>query len=203
MSSTSIEKLNNLKDIEVGTNLNISKSSATTTKYSTVVSSGSCGSCGINCGLKSSIWLLIMIIGFPQPFCDLYYGYTDDTCVSEPAGRLAINLKDYLLVYGWIIMCMLGLLSITLCFIDINLYGRRTSSSDGWFVCDGTFLTIIFALANIFITIWNIFGAIIFWSLMDTTECSKSIYNYVFASLIIKLVFNVSSILQLNNNKDK
>ena len=116
MSSTSIEKLNNLEDIEVGTNLDISKRSATT-KYSTVESSGSCGTI---CCLKSLIWLLIMIIGFPLPFCDLYYGYTDDTCVSEPAGRLVINLKDYLLVYGWIVMSFLGLLSITLCFIDIN-----------------------------------------------------------------------------------
>lgn len=200
MSSTSIEKLDNFEDIEVGSNINISKRADTTTKYSTMESSCSC--CTNYC-LKSAIWLLIMIISFPLPFCDLYYGYTDDTCVSEPAGKLAINLKDYLLVYGWIIMSILGLLSIALCFIDFNSSGSRTSTSNGCFVFSRTFLTIISALTNIFLIIWNIFGAVIFWSLMDTSECSNSIYNYVFASLIIKIVFNVISILQSKNDKDK
>lgn len=201
MSSTTT-KLDNLEDIEVGSNQNISKRtpSTTTTKYSNMESSDSCGT---KCCLKLTFWLLVMIIGFPIPFCDLYYGYTDDTCVSESAGKLAINLKDYLLVYGWIVMSMIGLLSVVLCFFDINLSGSRTSSSDGCFVFGGTFLTIINSLVNIFLTIWNIFGAVIFWSLMDTSECSNSIYNYVFASLIIKLVFNVISILQSKNDKDK
>lgn len=200
MSSTSIEKLDNFEDIEVGSNINISKRADTTTKYSTMESSCSC--CTNYC-LKSAIWLLIMIISFPLPFCDLYYGYTDDTCVSEPAGKLAINLKDYLLVYGWIIMSILGLLSIALCFIEFNSSSSRTSTSNGCFVFSRTFLTIISALTNIFLIIWNIFGAVIFWSLMDTSECSNSIYNYVFASLIIKIVFNVISILQSKNDKDK
>lgn len=200
MSSISIEKLDNFEDIEVCSNINISKRADTTTKYSTMESSCSC--CTNYC-LKSAIWLLIMIISFPLPFCDLYYGYTDDTCVSEPAGKLAINLKDYLLVYGWIIMSILGLLSIALCFIEFNSSSSRTSTSNGCFVFSRTFLTIISALTNIFLTIWNIFGAVIFWSLMDTSECSNSIYNYVFASLIIKIVFNVISILQSKNDKDK
>lgn len=167
MSSTTTTKLDNLEDIEVGSIQDISKRTpSTTTKYSNMENSDSCGT---NCCLKSVIWIIIMIIGFPLPFCDLYYGYTDDTCVSEPAGRLAINLKDYLLVYGWIVMSLIGLLSIALCFFDINSFGSRTSSSDGCFVCGRTFLTIIFALANIFLTIWNIFGTVIFWSLMDTS----------------------------------
>lgn len=48
----------------------------------------------------------------------------------------------------------------------------------------------IIGLVNLFLIIWNILGAIIFWGLMDTTNCSDTIYNYMFASLIIKLVFN-------------
>lgn len=200
MSSTTT-KLDNLEDIEVGSNQNISKRTpSTTTKYSNMESSDSCGT---NCCLKSTFWLLVMIIGFPIPFCDLYYGYTDDTCVLESAGKLAINLKDYLLVYGWIVMSMIGLLSVVLCFFDINSFGSKKSNSDGCYVCGVSFLTIINSLVNIFLTIWNIFGAVIFWSLMDTSECSNSIYNYVFASLIIKLVFNVISILQSKNDKDK
>ncbi len=195
MSSTIIENLENSKDIESGLTLN-----KQTTDISCNVDSSK--NCCINYCFKSTIWLLIMIFVCPIPFCDLYYGYTDDTCVSEPAGRLAINLKDYLLIYGWIVMSVIGLLSIGLCFIDVNSFGSETNN-DRHFVCGGTFFSIISALVNVFLTIWNIFGAVIFWSLMDISECSNSIYNYVFASLIIKLVFNVIGILQRNNDKDK
>jgi hypothetical protein len=86
----SIERLNNLEDIESGLAAKVS-GKPDTTNYSSMESSGSCTT---NCCAKSAIWLVIMIISFQIPFCDLYYGYTDDTCVSEPAGRLAINLKD-------------------------------------------------------------------------------------------------------------
>jgi hypothetical protein len=45
----------------------------------------------------------------------------------------------------------------------------------------------------------NIFGAVIFWSLMDTSNCDNSIYNYVFTSLIIKIFFNAIGVLERKN----
>lgn len=166
-------------DIEFGLAANVSESQESTTNYNGMENSSSHGT---NCCVKSVIWIIIMIILFPLPFYDLFFGYTDDTCVSEHAGRLAINLKDYLLVCGWIDISIFCLFIILLYFIDIN------SASDGSFVCVIIFLTIILILLNIFISIWDIFGAIIFWGLLDTTNCSNTIYNHVFASLIFKLV---------------
>ena len=203
MFSTSIIGINNSNDIESGSASNMYKRTATYTNTNSNYSVKSSNNCGPNCCIKSGIWLLIMIICFPISFCDLYYGYTDNTCVSEPAGRLAINLKDYLLVYGLIGMSVIGLLSSMLFCLDINTFGSKNSNIDGCIVCGGAFLAIIFVLVTMFLIIWNIFGAIIFWCLTDTSKCSNSIYNYVFASLIIKLVFSLISILQIKKEKNK
>lgn len=196
MSSTT-NKLNNLEDIEVGL-ANLSGITDAVTNYNNMENSISPGAV---CCIKSGIWFLIMIIGFPISFCDLYFAYRDDTCVSEPAGKLAINLKDYLLVYGWTFMCIIGVLTIWLCFIDINSFSSNTNN-DIYFICTKTFFKNFFDLTNLFLAIFNTFGAIIFWGLMDTSECSNSIYNYVFVSLIIKIVLIVVSVLEKNKNKD-
>jgi hypothetical protein len=71
---------------------------------------------------KYVVWLLIMIMGVPIPFCDLYYGYNDNTCVNQPIDKLSINLKDYLIVYGWILIVLLTYVSIKLFIINLNLY---------------------------------------------------------------------------------
>jgi len=154
-----------------------------------------------NCRLKSLIWFLIMFIIFPIAFCDLYYGYTDDTCVSESTGRLVINLKDYLLVWGWINIGVISLLSFGLCFLNIDAF--NIMKNEGNFICCNVFITIVSIMTSIFFIIWDIFGAIIFWKLMDTSKCSNSTYNYVFVSLIIKLVFNINKILKSKNDKNK
>lgn len=198
---TYIDRFDNIGGIDnIEAGLATDSDSVSTTNYKNMDGFGSC--CRTFCA-KFGFWLIGMIIGFPIPFCDLYYGYMDDTCVSEQAGKLAINLEDYLLVCGWIELCILGLLSIALCFIDIGLSGSGSADNNGCFVCGGALFGIIFALSSIFIGIWNIFGAIIFWGLMDTSNCSSSIYNYVFASLIIKLVLNAIGILQTKNDNKK
>jgi hypothetical protein len=46
----------------------------------------------------------------------------------------------------------------------------------------------IITLISLFTLAWTIVGSIIFWSLIDNEECSKEVYNYVFALLIIKYV---------------
>ncbi len=177
------------------------------TKFLTVIkphkNSGTTTSTGCltNCCLKFTIWFVIMIFTFPIMFCDLYYGYFDDTCVNEPAGKLIINLKDYLLVSGWVVMSLLSAISVFLLFIDFNSFSDNHSG--GGILCCGMFGVILIALIGIFLIIWNIFGAVIFWSQMDTSECSKNIYNYVFASIIIKLVFNGLGLLSSKNKKEK
>lgn len=198
MMDNNFTNLNNV-DLEVGTNTNKQLLSTLTRAGSTLTSSGSTSGSGFltSCCMKSFLWIIIMIFCFPITFCDLYYAYNDDSCISEPAGKLSINLKDYLLIYGWISASALIIFSIGLCFIG------SLSKTDTCFVCYIGFSAIIFTIISIFSVIWNIFGAVIFWGLMDTSQCNKELYNYVFASLIIKLCFSVYGIFKGNNDNKK
>lgn len=122
--------------------------------------------------------LFCMFASVPLIICDMYYAYTDDTCVQEHVDGLSINLKDYLLVCGWYGACSFVILSIGFCFCDLQSIINQKDKA----------YKVGNILGKIFLTIWNILGAVIFWKLMDTSDCSDSIYNYVFISLIIKLV---------------
>jgi len=122
---------------------------------------------------KITLILFLTIFTLPIPFFDLYYGYNDNTCVNEKAGKLSINLKDYLLVYGWVEICFIGIIIFNLFLNNLNCFK--------YFNC-------LTNLIEIFIMIWNIIGSIIFWSLIDNNKCSKTVYNYVFITLILKLI---------------
>lgn len=179
MNSTNIDELNDLEDIE--TNINTLRKTATSLdNYTNMESSNN------NCS-RIIILLIFLIISFPITFCDLYYCYNDDTCVSEPLDKLDINLQDYLFVYGWIQITFICLFCFCFCFLGIHNYDNIMK-----------FTNIVYSILNIFLIIWNIMGAIIFWSLMDTTKCSNSIYGYVFISLIFKLACNFSLCLRTN-----
>lgn len=153
-----------------------------------------------SCCMRTFLWFIIMIVSFPLAFCDLYYGYNDHSCVSESVGKLAINLKDYLLINGWINIGILIVLTIGLCFTNIDSLDKIINNN--CFVCCGGLTIIIFTIINIFSIMLNVFGAIIFWSLMDTSNCDRGIYNYVFTSLIIKLCFNTIAIFQRKEDNE-
>lgn len=64
-----------------------------------------------------------------------------------------------------------------------------------------SFLSIMKNLSQLFLVIWNIIGAIIFWGTLNQRElCSKNINTYLFVSLIIKLLVNFYNII---SNKKK
>lgn len=142
-------------------------------------------------GFKLCIYLIIifiMFIIFPFAFCDLYWAYRDNSCVHNLAGKLSINLYDYLLVSGWmsigiILMLILGIL----CMSPIIMFS---------FGIIGMFIAL-------FSFCWNIIGGVIFWAYMDNSTCSSSVFNYVFASLIIKYVFMLFSLCLSKNIKNK
>jgi hypothetical protein len=140
-----------------------------------------------------------MVLLFPISFCDLYYGYNDNTCVNEPAGKLSINLKDYLLISGWLSMSIITIITIGLYFMDFKPYGNNGDIYT-CLLCGCTFLSFVISS---FVLIWDIIGAVIFWELMDDSKCSKDVYNYVFISLVIKLILCGIGILQKKNENKK
>jgi hypothetical protein len=125
-------------------------------------------------------WLIQICIIFPFIFGDLYFGYNDNTCIDEPTGKLLINLKDYLIVNGWILITLLSLIKINNVLINFNFTNLIL-------MIINKFVNFILSLICIFIIVLNILGTVIFWSKIDTSKCSLNIYTYVYVSLIIKL----------------
>lgn len=126
------------------------------------------------------IFVLVILICFPIMICDLYYGYNDNTCVSNSAEPLNLTLKDYLITSGFI---ALGEIIFLIAYIGILLNDEFTLT------CCSIIGVILFYFTAIFSIIWNIIGGVIFWAYMDNTTCSSTLFNYVFTSLIIKYVF--------------
>jgi hypothetical protein len=138
----------------------------------------------------SSLCLIILV--FPITFCDLYFGFSDDTCVSNHVDRININLKTYLIVSGVACGCFVFFLILVLCLMN-----QTNSATFG--LCG---LVLIYTV-DIFMISWNIIGGVIFWGYMDNTTCSNNVYNYVFASLIIKYIGNFASLQNNKNSKKK
>jgi len=150
--------------------------------------------------MKLFILFIISICIVPFVVCNLYYAYSDNSCVHEPAGKLAVNLFNYLVVdgiFGAIVAIVWFLLICTTNFTgESNLTGEGNLSIGNWIGA-----ALITGIVSIFGLAWTITGAIIFWSLMDNNLCDKGIYNYVFAQLIIKLIGYGIGIL--NNKSEK
>jgi len=49
---------------------------------------------------------------------------------------------------------------------------------------------------------WNIVGGVIFWAFMNNALCSNNVFNYVFASLIIKYINIIICSFSNKNNKN-
>ena len=128
----------------------------------------------------------------PFVICDLYFAFTDDTCVNQHIDKLYIDLYTYLVVSGLYSGTLLFLMITILLFIDIDILFKYI------FIFD-----IFSYISTIFITAFTIVGSIIFWNKMDNTKCSAPVYNYVLASLIIRFVSMFFNIYITNYKKNK
>jgi chromate transport protein ChrA len=145
----------------------------------------------INC-LKLIFVSILILVNFPIIFCDLYYAVNDNTCVNQKMDKLAVNMYDYLIVSGiYSVIITIILILFILFFIDKMKNNEITTLN---------YVFMLFLYINgLFNISWNIIGSIIFWKYMDNNQCSNEVFNYLFASLIIKLVF--CSTILLNNKK--
>lgn len=137
--------------------------------------------------------IVIFIIMVPIIVADLYFGFTDNSCINEEPKNLAISMKLYLLVSGFTgLGAMVSL-----------IFGICSISKDE----EKTFInlcctTIILWVIGVFHVIWNILGAIVFWgTIYDKSDCTKNVSTYIFVSLIIKLVGCLGTLCQKKENK--
>lgn len=145
----------------------------------------------IGCAKICGVTLVVLLLG-PLSIASLYYAYTDDSCVHESAGQLAVNLFTYLVVDGILGGAGIIVLSSLICCLGPDSYINMMKS------CCGAFL---FIIAGLFQLAWTIVGSVIFWKLIDNKICDKGIYNYVFALLIIKYVMIFANMISNKNNK--
>lgn len=142
----------------------------------------------------SSIALIILT---PIIVCDLYFGFTDNSCSNEEPNELAINLKLYLIVSGFV-----GLSSLIIILIAINCIKFNNDNAEFCEVCSTCLFTSLLGLIIIFNYVWNILGAVVFWGyIYGNNNCNKSFSTYLFVSLILKLLGNLYS-SKLNNKKN-
>lgn len=140
--------------------------------------------------VKIVAMLFITIFASPFIICDLIFGYSDDICIDTyPENLNLVNMKTYLLVSSYYTIGFLTTIYINLCFISEN---NDTN------VILFSFLSIVKKLSQVFLVIWNIIGAIVFWGTLEQGDlCSKNINTYLFVSLIIKLLVNFYNIFSI------
>jgi hypothetical protein len=130
----------------------------------------------------------LLLFASPLIICDLYYGYTDNSCVNYYPGGLNINMKDYLLGCGYvsiIIILLIGLLTLS-CEMEIALIS----------------VTFLQYLVFIFSLVWHIIGGVIFWgTLYKDALCDSNISTYLFVTLILKLISCYFTLQAINNKK--
>ena len=130
---------------------------------------------------KFCVMLIIVTICIPIILFDLVYAYTDKSCIDIYPNKLNINMKIYLLVSGYF---GLADLFILICYTLFISY--KDKHFDEYINILNLFTNVV---TKLFLAVWNIIGAIIFWgTLYHKDDCSRSTYNYLFATIIIKLV---------------
>jgi hypothetical protein len=127
----------------------------------------------------------VIIVVAPLMICDLYFGFSGDECLNEYPSQIHLNLKKYLLVCGF-----LSLFNIIYIILTLSCISSNEESNTMILVINIG----ISYLMGILLLVWNIMGAIIFWNfIFPEHTCGEELSNYLFASIIIKLVLSWGS----------
>jgi hypothetical protein len=135
-----------------------------------------------------AIALVIIIFMTPIGIADIAYGVKEEECLNEYPHDLHLNMKRYLLVSGFLNIITCIYIVFNICYLkDLK------ESPIGLMV-----LNIVLVMSSqTFFLVWNILGSIVFWSfLYPERHCSEDLSNYLFASLVIKLVFTFQGTFQ-------
>jgi hypothetical protein len=138
--------------------------------------------------------IFILIIATPIIISDLYFGFTDTSCVNDMPDGLDISMKIYLLVSGFV--SLTAMVIYIVCITSLSTIDDENSLD----LCCVYFTS---AIVQIFHIIWNIIGAIVFWgTIYGEKKCDKNVSTYIFVSLIIKFITILASILMDNSSKN-
>jgi hypothetical protein len=143
--------------------------------------------------IKLFTTLLMIVLMTPIIVCDIYFGFSDNSCINEMPDGLNYTMKLYLLVSGFMGLSWLLFIIYTTSSLSIN--NDNTTS----IICAGCIGLIVL----IFNLIWNILGAVTFWgSIYKGGHCDSKTSTYIYVSLIIKFVGTLISLQQNSNKKE-
>jgi len=143
----------------------------------------------INFCLSTFAILLILLISIPLVIGDLYYAFTDHSCLNHSTVPV-INLFIYLLLSGIYT-------GIEVIMDIVIIYFKIYKSYD-----ISKLFTHIKLFTTIFGFIWTFIGAIMFWKSFEyRISCNNGIYKYVFAQIIIKFVLTVINFKRIINKR--
>lgn len=143
--------------------------------------------------IKICTTLLMIVILTPIIICDIYFGFTDNSCINEMPDGFNYTMKLYLLVSGFMALSWLLFIIYTTCSLSTNNDNATSIICAG---CIGLFVLI-------FNLIWNILGAVTFWgSVYKGGHCDSNTSTYIYVSLIIKFVGTLIALQQNSNKKD-
>jgi hypothetical protein len=133
----------------------------------------------------------VIIIYLPIIICDIYYGYTDTSCVNEYPNELDVNMKMYLFISA-----LVGI-SINFAYLyNITLITRKHTYDQN--ICVIIFPSIVIAIGSIFLVAWNTIGALIFWEMLyNTGICNRHTSTYLFITLILKIIGHTYLVFQM------
>ena len=133
--------------------------------------------------IKICTTLLMIVLMTPIVVCDLYFGFSHDSCINEMPDGFNYTMKLYLLVSGFMGLSWLIFTIYTTCSLSTN----NTTS----IICPGY----IGLFVLIFNLIWNILGAVTFWgSIYKGGHCDSNTSTYIYVSVIIKFVGTLISL---------
>ena len=144
--------------------------------------------------LAIGVACVIIIFISPIAIADLVYGFSGDECLNEYPEDIHLNLKKYLIVSGFTTIGSISYIIYNLCVISDK------KEIPIWLMV----MNIVFVFfSQVFTIIWNIIGAVIFWNFIyPEGECKSTTSNYLFTSIIIKLVMIYINLLQTTNKKE-
>ena len=138
--------------------------------------------------IKHMLSFVPFLACFPIVICDLFYGYNKNSCVEDYPHNLNINMKIYLVVGAYTSILIMGL--VISCISCVS--NKDGTSIHMWLV---TIPKLIITYGSLFLLAWNIIGAALFWGLIyNKNLCDNNTSTYLFITLIIKLVCNLTSL---------
>jgi hypothetical protein len=124
--------------------------------------------------------MCILILTIPLMITDLYFGYSNQNCLSIKFDGIDFGIGTWLQVSGFIQLSSIVLLILSQ--LTAEEYSKILTK----------IISIFFGL---FFVGWNIVGAIIFWKYLEPNSiCDSQLTNYLWARIIIGLI-NSGSIL--------